>query len=189
MNYQCFMTERTNLYRRELRRYASSADRNELCPEPMGYHNAVRQFDEVEAPAEDADLDGNSTVQFCEKTHIRWPVACACGYLFKDSDERQWNQHRLYRRPGAELFTLREAPIGAMWYADWMEGWTGPDGHSLVVQTPGGEWNIDGPSTGEGGRRGPAWKREGVPPNVTARPSILMPSYHGFLTNGVLIEC
>jgi len=189
MNIQCFMAERTNIYRRELRRYASSTDQAELCPSPMRYHNAVQPFGDVEAPAEDADLDGNSTVQFCEPTNIYWPVACECGYEFKNSDYRQWNQHRLYRRPGGELFTLREAPAGAMWFADWMEGWRGPDGHSLVVQTPGGEWNVDGPSMGADRKRGPSWTRTGTPPLVTAKPSILMPSYHGFLTNGVLIEC
>lgn len=188
MNYQCFMAERTNLYRRELRRYATSADRNELCPGRMGYHNAVHPFDDVDAPIEDDELDGNSTVQFCDKLHIRWPVACACGYLFKEGDHWQWNQHRLYRTPGTQfLFTLRDAPVGAMWFCDWT-GWNGPDGHSLCLQTPGGEWCIDGPSTNGNRTRGPCWTRTGTPPLVTAAPSILMTSFHGWLRNGVLSD-
>jgi hypothetical protein len=187
VNYDCFMAERTNRYQRELRRYVS--DRNEPCVGGgMPYHNAVRPLDIVDAPESDANLDGSSTVEFCPMTDIHWPVACACGYLFKPSDEWQWNQHRLYRRPGSKQgFTLAHAPVGAIWTADWMQ-WDGPDGHSLVVQTPGGEWWIDGPSGNNDGTRGPSWTRQGVPPAITVRPSILMPNFHGFLTNGILSD-
>jgi hypothetical protein len=182
-SYKCFMAERTDQYRRELRRYVSSRDPNELCPGAMSYHNAVRVFDI--APAGD-DLEGNSTVEFCYKNDRHWPIICdGCGYLFRDCDEWQWNQHRLYQRPGTdEQFTLRAAPVGAIWMADWT-GWNGPDGHSLVVQTPGGEWMIDGPSSNGDRSRG-AWTRTGTPPLITVRPSILMRDYHGFLDDGIL---
>ena len=38
------------------------------------------------------------------------------------------------------------APVGAMWYADWLSEYhAGPDGRALVVMCPGGhEWLIDG---------------------------------------------
>jgi hypothetical protein len=72
-----------------------------------------------------------------------------------------------------------------MWTADWMQ-WSGPDGHSLCVMTPGGEWLIDGPARDDENRR--AWTRIGTPPNITVKPSILMRTYHGFLTNGVLSD-
>ena len=85
---------------------------------------------------------------------------------------------------------LKTAPPGAMWNADWYKDSgikPGPDGLWLIVKTPAGDWFVDGPSS-----NGPGWTREGAVPNVTARPSILMTSsgnYHGFLTNGQLVEC
>jgi hypothetical protein len=64
------------------------------------------------------------------------------------------------------------------------QSWRGPDGRCLVLKTPAGDWVIDGPASG-GGR----WERTGVPPLITARPSILIPGqYHGWLTAGVLSD-
>jgi hypothetical protein len=77
-----------------------------------------------------------------------------------------------------------------MWLADGMmefqvEKHPTPDGHFVCVMTPGGEWNIDGRSTGGG-----YWTRTGTPPKLTVRPSILIGrAYHGFLTDGKLIQC
>jgi hypothetical protein len=53
----------------------------------------------------------------------------------------------LYRRSdtGETLF-LYDAPVGAMWDAHWMahgDVRTGPDGITLVVKTPGGDWLVD----------------------------------------------
>lgn len=45
-------------------------------------------------------------------------------------------------------------------------------------------WLVDAPS-----KQGSPWTREGKPPKVTARPSILTSRYHGFLTDGFLVEC
>lgn len=53
---------------------------------------------------------------------------------------------KLYRRSDTgELVSLADAPIGAMWDASWMasEVRTGPDGITLVVRTPGGDWCVD----------------------------------------------
>lgn len=59
----------------------------------------------------------------------------------------------------------------------------------LIVVTPGGAWCVDCPATGsEAG-----WTRTGVPPAVTAQPSIRSGSepleYHGWLRDGRLVEC
>lgn len=129
----------------------------------------------------------------------RWPETCQrCGrYRFTEDDQWQHDVHMLYAgtpEGGSRwVGTLREAPPGAMWDAWWVARWKpGPGGIRLYVQTPSGEWDIDGPAN-----NGPGWTREGMVPNVTARPSILidprpeddMPGYHGFLTNGWLEPC
>lgn len=119
-----------------------------------------------------------------------WPKHCGCGYKFTEEDEWQHNRDvMLSRSDGGEDTTLRNAPVGAMWNAHWLPSKrTGPDGIALVVKTPGGDWQIDGPSWNKG-KAGPGWTRTGQIPDVTARPSILMTKYHGWLTNGMLIEC
>jgi len=69
----------------------------------------------------------------------------------------------------------------------------GPDGKALVVVLPDNHWWWIDSIPGNGGK----WERTGIPPNVTARPSILThkgeggkeQSYHGFLTDGVLESC
>lgn len=85
--------------------------------------------------------------------------------------------------------TLSEAPVGAMWTADWYD-FKGPDGHCLVVRTPGGDWIVDGPSMNNDGSRGNPWQRSGEIPKVTANPSIHIPGkYHGWLREGFLESC
>lgn len=97
----------------------------------------------------------------------------------------------IYRGIGFEG-TLDEAPIGAIWNADWMPIRQGEE--YFVVRLPGGsDWAIDGPSFNadltEAKSRG--WTRTGTPPNLTVTPSIQIHStgYHAFLTNGVLVAC
>lgn len=58
-----------------------------------------------------------------------------------------------------------------------------PDGRVIMVKTPGGDWLIDQISS-----QGSFWTRTGEPPNITASPSIICGSYHGWLRNGELIE-
>jgi len=83
-----------------------------------------------------------------------------------------------------EVGFLDSFPVGAMFYSDWMD-YKGPDGKCLSVRTPGGYWMIDGPSTQH--PEGNAWTRTGVPPKVTAMPSIIAGNYHGWLRDGVLM--
>jgi hypothetical protein len=96
---------------------------------------------------------------------------------------------------------MRELPPGAMfdawWYRDadgkprrgtGMGTGTGHDGLCLIVCLPpeGGldHWHVDATA-----KNGPGWERTGTVPNVTANPSIQTPRYHGWLRNGVLVEC
>jgi hypothetical protein len=94
----------------------------------------------------------------------------------------------MYRRVDTgELHILGAAPVGAMWYASWLVGLEKYDrgsGEVLVVRTPGGDWVVDGPSN-----TGGHWTRTGVPPEVTASPSIICGDYHGFLVKGFLEKC
>lgn len=86
-------------------------------------------------------------------------------------------------------------PVGAMWNATWLadhEDYRGPDGKSICVITPGGEWMIDGRASNcnspckncgvaykdhldndlaghyyEDSRPHKCWIRHGIPPNLT----------------------
>ncbi len=81
----------------------------------------------------------------------RWPAFCGCGRAFAATDPRYLDQDLLYQRSvGGPPITLRDAGVGAMWDAWWMadddgrdRGYTGPDGISLCVKTPGGDWMVD----------------------------------------------
>jgi hypothetical protein len=189
---ECFFAIETGDARRALRRYRSSSDHK--CSNRFGYHNAEVFLDEI--PAE---LDERGYLD-CTKEwphdDSRWPTHCECGYAFQPDDRWQLNADLYYRAPDGSRFTLREAPIGAIWDAWWfrgsrelkperVKGRCGPDGRSLVVMLPNRiEWFIDGPST-----NGDGWTRTGAVPKITVAPSILARDYHGFLNNGVLEMC
>lgn len=78
-----------------------------------------------------------------------------------------------------------------MYWADWYArmGRTcerlkaNGNGPHLIVVTPDGEWDIDSIAS-----NGPGWDRSGDPPNITANPSIICGTYHGWLRDGKLIE-
>lgn len=118
----------------------------------------------------------------------RWPTKCAvCGYVFVDGDEWQIGTDPIYRREDTgQEGPLSEFPPGALWEGFWLQDFhKGDDGKCWVVKLPDGvAWAIDGLS-----RDGKPWTRTGTAPKLTARPSILTPGYHGFLTDGVLVSC
>lgn len=62
----------------------------------------------------------------------------------------------------------------------------GPDGKTLILRTPGGDWSIDGPSFRNGEPCGMGWSRTGTPPVITVTPSIVLPTFHGWLREGLL---
>lgn len=86
---------------------------------------------------------------------------------------------------------FKRAGFGACWF---------DRNTQLIVRTPGGDWNVDRPSSCSGG----LWTRNGVVPMITVTPSIKFTyegddleeqlvlhgvrNYHAMLTNGVLNE-
>ncbi len=193
----CFLLEPTNRGRRALRRYSTKAG---PCP-AHGLHDA-------EQPIDEADLEGvgpgGEYRGYFEAAadDPRYPAACSCGYVFDDDDARQANVSRLYRRSDTgAMVTLGEAPVGAMWFADWYPSSFDSPKHAergggphLILKTPGGDWDIDAISS-----NGSGWMRTGTAPAIVASPSILCENgrakYHGFLGGpsgnqpGVLVEC
>ncbi len=184
MPWTCFMLTPTERERRWLRRYTFSHP--SACPHHLYGHDAEVRIEDgrvAERPQDAAvnDDPGNHD-------DPRWPRRCSCGYQFMPKDEWQLFRRTIYLRAdnGAET-TLAEAPVGAMYDAPWLHGmhhYRVVDGQTLVVKLPGGaEWVIDGESSSGG-----FWERTGTPPRITARPSILTPNYHGWLTDGVLSD-
>lgn len=183
---ECFFLRPAAYAQETLRRFVFSKTDTE-CP-TSGYHNCSVDIGVV--PFELSDLGGRPGSGIGHDDP-RWPTACACGYQFKPEDEWQHNLTRLYWRSdhSAMRCTLRDAPPGAMFYADWYD-WKGPDGKCLVVVTPAGPWIVDGPSMNNDGSRGNPWTRTGEVPKVTVSPSIHIPGkYHGWLRNGILEAC
>lgn len=210
----CFLIEEADKSAVYLRRYfCSDKDKSENpCPDRYGYHNAVTliatsavryggprpHFPNMKMKY--VQIDGQEVEQLSgdrwPHDDPRWPTTCTCGYVFAEDDTWQLNFDTLYRRvDNGEEFTVRDAPAGSLWNAEWLksEKRVGPDGLNLMLRLPGGgDWNIDGPSN-----NGPGWTRSGTPPLLTVTPSILAHGdtphldcyYHGFLTNGVLINC
>ncbi len=180
---RCFLLTKTDEVEVNLRRYAFTreGDAVPFCGRrerryPGGdelvydFHNAeVAIAREVGSIA--ADLNGDSTIKTVELDDPAWPIACVCGYRFRDEDAKQENRDRLYRRSDTgELVTLSRAPAGALYDAEHfhLDGFQrNGDGMSLVCKTPAGEWLIDGPAS-----NGPGWTRTGAPPDIVVTPSI-----------------
>lgn len=178
----CFLIVATDRHRVKLRRWAADAD----CPSrPSGPHEAGAVVGEERH--ESHPTCGDDPARF-PHDDPRWPSKCDhCGAPFAPSDAWQVFYEGVYARadgaPGEHY--LRSLTPGAMYDATWLDHQRGPDGRSLILQLPDGRpWHIDGPST-----NGNGWTRTGEAPRITARPSILTPGYHGWLTDGVLTSC
>lgn len=181
---ECFWMEPAEAVRVSLRRYQGNA----ACPLPWSYHNASIVIGDEPAPLDPQGMLGHGRDDHPHEDP-RWPATCLCGYAFKAGDEWQCNVDRLFKGPpDGRLYTTRDMPPGAMYDATW---WNvpGPDGVTLTVVLPpnGGDdvWHPDSPSSNSN----TPWTRTGEIPRVTCTPSILTPRYHGFLTDGWLIEC
>lgn len=193
-----FMITPTDLDLRSLRRYSS-----ESCP-ALGYHNAMVTMGEVPHTNEGI---GDLGPRHAWLLSDAWPIACACGYRFRDTDPWQDFREQLYRRSdNGELVTLRSPPPGACWDAEWLhdrQSHCGPDGRSLHVVCPDGRiWNIDGRArncTMKDDQVHKCWVRHGSPEagdltvdkrGVTCAAgagSIDTGTYHGFLRNGEFV--
>ena len=141
-----------------------------------------------------------------------WPTKCeSCDYEFKEDDVRQRMVRTLYQRQDTgEILTLREAPIGGMYYATWLDDYEhypkGPDGRVLNVIVPdgtkgGSHWSPDSRAsncTMKEDKVHRCWVRHGTPPNITVDKngntcsagagSIATGNWHGFLRNGYLVS-
>jgi hypothetical protein len=202
MKIKCFLLIATPYQRFSLRRFYSSSDDKNICPLPHGYHDAHVEIGQtlIETPS-------TTVPAHIDKTDPRWPTHCGCGYQFTDEDKWQHFMEPLYSRQDNHdiIYTLNEAPVGAIWRATWyedMQSYLGPDGQCLVVKTPGGDWVIDGRAnncTLPNDNIHKCWVRHGVPPMITVDKngktcgagagSILVGNYHGFLINGELVGC
>lgn len=201
---KCYFLEPAGTIRQSLRRY-SKGNTLDCCPNNPGqysYHNAMAHLADVPEtrdaqgyilPADDRPADEDP----------RWPLTCACGYQFTPDDHWQVFQDPIYRRSDTgEMIPLRDAPAGAMWYADWLlPRCSGPDGHVLIVKTPGGDWVVDDRAsncTKPEDKEHRCWVRHGVPPEITVDKngntcsagagSIQAGRYHGFLRGGYLVD-
>lgn len=208
---RCFLIEPTERMQQKLRRYSHTMAEN-LCPQNPGkysYHNAEVLIEEAEASAlytkEGTMLNGGSGDDWSHDD-ARWPTHCACGYAFSEDDPWQLFTNRIYiRTDTGEETTLRDAPPGAMWRADWMKEFhtSQDDGAPLMVKTPGGEWCVDSQANNctvaDDGRQEQhhCWPRQGEPPDVDVNKSygptcgagagsIQCGTYHGFLRAGFL---
>lgn len=141
--FLCFLLEETTEVEVRLRRHASGK-----CPTYGGhYHNASMVIGR-EKFASHMTLYPTSNGPISLEDP-RWPLQCEhCLHVFKDTDVKQYVTDHLYQRSDTgERLRLRDAPVGAMWYAesfnDWYANQRGPDGRSLIVKTPGGDWCVD----------------------------------------------
>lgn len=202
---KCFMLHETDRVWRYLRRYQTSTDKS-ACPH--GYHEARTLVGEIAGFTKDAEgywQTPKALESMPVNTDPRWPTKCEhCDYLFSGTDAYQvFDDHIMITDDGRSM-TIRDAPPGAMWFADWLgDAWKGPDGHALMVRCPDGhDWAIDAQASNctMKNDRGPfdkahrCWVRHGTPPLITVDKngrtcgagagSIQTPRYHGFLRNG-----
>lgn len=183
----CFLLAATDRHRVKLRRWSLGDARP--CPARGSWgHDAGAVVGEVRDPGHPPNGDDPARYPHDDP---RWPSKCDhCGAAFAEGDAWQVFHEEVFVRADGEPgdFFIRSLPPGAMYDATWLHGnaeMCGPDGRALILQLPDGRpWHIDGSAT-----NGPGWTRTGDAPRITARPSILTPGYHGWLTDGVLIPC
>lgn len=144
----------------------------EVCP-GMSFDDHPG-FDEVDWPATCPEPGCDHVMSYESDAHgAGWRTFMGtCSWRNALTDEVRDDQHDW--GPGAMYDATR-----------WTPGsWRGPDGRCwAVVLPPAGMadfWLIDGEAS-SGGR----WTRTGEAPDLSVTPSILTPSYHGFLgSNG-----
>lgn len=197
-----FLLEPTNVCWASLRRY--SREEGKLCANTdREYHNADFKLGEM-------PVSESSSVPWDQfpKTDPRWPTKCdACDYVFKDSDNWQLFQDRIWiRKDTGEKHGLRNPPIGAVYRATWHEPNIdcGPGQQAWICVVPGKNgphfWHIDGRAsncTMPQDKAHRCWVRHGVAPDFhvdkngltcqAGAGSIQTSGWHGFLHNGYLV--
>jgi hypothetical protein len=200
-----FFLQPTKLYVRSLRRAIDGDVQSCRVAKPYSWCVAAIVIDSV--VCEEAPTSGH--IEW-PRDDPRWPQACAqCGEPFKPSDWWLVDHDLVYRRldTGDEC-TLRSAPAGACWDADWLHdhpAYVGPDGRCLIVRLPDGrDWMIDSRAkncTLPDDKVHKCWIRHGRPEDGTLHVdkqgvtcaagdgSIATAGYHGFLHGGYLVRC
>ena len=222
MPYPCFLLAPVPQIDVKLRRYTHwNSPGNWTCA--GGWHEARTPLAIVDRPlrnypAEEEnwnDWDKMIDALRPPKEDPRWPRHCShCDYEFNDADEWQVFTDRLMARSdqAGALTTIRDAPIGAMWFAWWYKSskrdnglygfdWDNQAGPDLIVKTPGGQWNIDSRASNctlPKDRLHRCWVRHGFAPKIhvdkngrtcgAGAGSIVCGKYHGFLRNGSLTD-
>jgi hypothetical protein len=205
---QCFLMTPLDKTEQRLRRYRTRATAEGVCS-VNGYHTVsvvVAVKDLTGLSAEERDAVETSSKDYWPHEDPRWPKLCACGYEFTGEDEWQYFPHRMYScSDGGPDCTIRDARPGALWDAEWnhdIKEWCGPDGKSYMCRLPNGrDWMIDGRAsncTMPADKIHKCWCRHGEAPMLTVNKigntcqagqgSIQSEGYHGFLTNGQLVD-
>ncbi|NUP34686.1 MAG: hypothetical protein HOU01_23685 [Streptomycetaceae bacterium] len=197
---QTIWLEATDRVSLGLRRYRSGADGFDC---EHGYHSALVITGEASARRDD---DGYPQApEKVDHDDPRWPTHCekGCGYAFAQADHwQEWSEALYARSDTEELTSLRDAPPGSMWDANWLPAdFKGPDGVGLMVRCPNGhDWAVDREASNctRKGEPHACWVRHGDPREcrltvdkngdtcAAGAGSILAGDYHGFLQNGVL---
>ncbi len=181
-----FLLEDLRRARYTLRRYSEAS-----CPLPFGYHNAHSE------PVGDWDEDPAKPYTGTRPPAVddgdpRWPMSCACGYSFAETDKRQVFADGLYRRGEAgEVLTWESAPAGAVREATWWPD-KGPDGRAWEIKLPDGsdfmtEQRATNCACPPNNPQHRCWTRTGTAPSFTIQPSIQTPRWHGFIRGGKLV--
>lgn len=213
MPHKCFLIEPTGEATWGLRRYRNGAVND--CPLETKYHNAHTELGRCKVWKQKYEdpiykhHDWHYEFDAPKLTDLlgdpRWPTHCACGYQFTPEDYFQVWTERLYKGPDGQEYSLHKPPVGALWYAEWLEDlpkwWKGPDGRILMAKTPGGEWCIDSRAsncTMPDDDEHRCWVRHGTPPEIhvdkngktcaAGAGSIVSGNYHGFLHNGYFTD-
>lgn len=127
MNIKTFLLTITDQYNFSLRRYTMSG-----CPASTWGHDATTgtlwfgTADTSPAGVDDEGrpVTGDAALAILKQTSMQWPLKCdKCDYLFEKDDVWQFNARARWRREDTGgIVELRDAPVGAMWRATWMEG-------------------------------------------------------------------
>ena len=197
--YHCYLLTPTDDVVVSLRRFVFTRDGAPKCGRKEARYPGAEELTYESHDAEtnissetgtiESSLDGDHTGRTVSHEDPRWPVTCACSYVFQEGDSWQENRTRLYKRSdNGALTTIGNAPVGALYDSGTFKDVDGyqrnGDGMSLVCKTPAGEWLMDGPAS-----NGPGWQRTGTPPDINVTPSIGIGNpmrMHGWLRNGWL---
>jgi hypothetical protein len=188
-----------------LRCYVTGED----CACPVkGYHDAMVELGRSRV-VHDEYLGGMDASHPIES----YPTTCACGYVFGDGTRRHILRRRLLVTAQGEEVTWEDVQPGDLFFLNTdcdkdhycHGGWSNCDGKHLHCVLPGGHhWDIDGRASNCTMREDTThrcWVRHGDPEHgiihvdkngLTCRAgagSIVVPEFHGFLHNNMLVSC